>query len=142
MNPPENLCTPMGTHLVHIDGDSMLLIARGPLTERDMQQLLELYIRIKREHGLLFAIYDGRQCTGIESGARKMVSKFRVNAAEATLRVGFGLPFTVRVVLAMILRAQRALVNVDVAVHIFEHEHEAYAFFEAERARLRKKLKQ
>ncbi len=141
MNPPENRCTPMGTHLVHIDGDSMLLIARGTLTEPDMQQLLELYIRIKREYGLLFAIYDGRQCTGIDSGARKLVSKFRVDVAEATLRVGFGLPFTLRVVLGMILRAQKALVNVDVAVHIFEHEREAYTFFEAERARLREKLK-
>jgi hypothetical protein len=42
----------------------------------------------------------------------------------------------------MVLRAQKMLAKVDVTVHIFEHERDAYAFFEAERARLRKKLKQ
>ncbi len=130
----------MGGHLVHIDGDTLVLTARGTLTPDDMRQLLDHLARIKHEHGRLFVLYDGRLCTGFESGARKMASNARSSEADANLRVAFGVPFTVRVLLSMVLRAQKVLTNRDVTVHLFDKEIEARTFFETERANIRRKL--
>jgi len=137
MNPPDEHCTPLGTHLIHIDGDTLVLKARGTMTAKDVRMLLDWFVQIKQEHGALFVVYDGRQCTGFDAGARKVGSAERTNAAYADLRVAFGLPFTIRVLLNMVLYAQKAMFNRDVPVPVFEKEADAWAFFEKERARIR-----
>lgn len=139
-NEPAGRPVPMGTHLVHIEGDTLMVTARDMITVDDMRQLLEHFIRIKREHGMLFVFYDGLQCTGIDAGARKIASQMRTEDSNANLRVAFGIPFTIRVLLSMIVRAQKVLANRDVNVQVFEHEKEARAYFEKERDRLRREL--
>lgn len=131
---------PMGTHLVHLDGDTLVLIARGTLSFDDMKGLLDHFVRIKREHGRLFVLYDGVECTGIDADARKLASQLRSEDANANLRVAFGVPFTIRVLANMIIRAQKVLTNRDVRLHLFDHENEARAFFEKERDQIRRAL--
>lgn len=138
MNEQDERATRLGGHLIRADGDTLFMTARGNLTREDMNGLLDHFVRITKEHGVLFVFYDARQSTGIDSGARDLVSRERSNDAVADLRVAFGLPFTVRVVLSMILRARRYLSNREVTVHLFDKEEEAYAFFEKERARIRR----
>jgi hypothetical protein len=131
---------PLGTHRIQIDGDTLVLVVRGTMTFDDMRRLLDHFAPIKREHGALFILYDGRQCTGMDLAARKLGSYGRPGDGEANLRVAFGLPFTVRVLLNMLLRAQKILFNRNVHVHVFEHEKEAWAFFKTERDKMRKEL--
>lgn len=137
---PHNEAIPMGTHLVHVDGDSLEVTARGQLTGDDMQQLFEHFARIKQKHGMLFVLYNGAQCTGLDEGARKLGSKLRGEETHSNLRVAFGLPFTVHVILNMILRAHMLLRGRTFAVHVFKQEHEARAFFVMEREKLRRTL--
>jgi hypothetical protein len=139
-NEPAKRSVPMGTHLVHIEGDTLELIARGTLTFDDMTALLEHFIGIKRKHGMLFVLYDGLECTGFDPTARKLASQLRSDEVNANLRVAFGVPFTIRVLLSMIVRAQKVLANRDIHVHVFDHEKEARAFFDKERERLRREL--
>lgn len=139
MNAQDERSVPLGQHSVHIDGDTLIMTARNVLTGEDMQQLLDHFARIKSEHGRLFVLYDGRRCTSLDAAARRVATRPRPYDAEADLRVVFGLPFAIRVILNMIIRARRILANLEITVHIFEHEKEAYAFFEKERARIRLK---
>lgn len=141
MNPPKDRCTPLGTHSLHIDGDTVILITDGLLTHADMKELLDHFVRIKQEKGLLFVLYDGRRCTGLDSAARKLGSISRKVEGDANLRVAFGVPFAIRIILAMLIRAQKVLLNRDVHVHLFDGEQEAYAFFETERTRIRHESK-
>jgi hypothetical protein len=140
MHDTDEHVSPIGNHLVHIDGDTLVLTARGVVTVDDMWELLDHQVRIKRNCGMVFVIYNGLQCTGIDAAARKLGSIERTGPANANLRVAFGLPFTVRVIVTMILRAQKVLRNRKVDVHVFEHEKEAWAFFETEREKIRKEL--
>ncbi|MBK9262622.1 MAG: STAS/SEC14 domain-containing protein [Polyangiaceae bacterium] len=128
----------LGRHAIRIDGDTLTVAVRGVLTGEDMRQLLDLFARIKREHGSLFVLYDGRQCTSVDADARKAATQGRFHEREADLRVAFGVPYVIRTILNMILRAQKVLFNRDVKVHLFEHGNEAHAFLEKERARIRR----
>jgi len=128
---------PLGTHLIRIDGDSLEVTARGMLRGDDMRELFEHFVRIKREHGQLFVIYDGRESTGVDAEARRVASQLRNEEANATFRVAFGVSFSTRVLLSMILRAQRVLSNRNINVHIFDDEQQARAFFATERAKFR-----
>lgn len=128
---------PLGTHLIRIEGDSLEMTARGMLRGDDMREMFEHFVRIKREHGQLFVIYDGRESTGVDADARRVASQLRNEEANADCRVAFGISFTIRVILSMILRAQKVLSNRNINVHIFDGEEQARAFFDAERARLR-----
>lgn len=128
----------VGTHHVEVDGDSLFITGCGLLTVDDIQQILDLSSQLKEKHHFVFLLYDGRQTTGIESGARKLVSKGKQDDWTTRLRVAFGLSFPMRVMINMILQAQRSLFNKEMYVHVFEHEHEAREFFENERDRIRK----
>ena len=130
--------SPLGQHLIRVEGDTIIMTAKGNFTRDDMNVLLDHFVRVNKEHGLLFVLYDGRQSTGLDADARKLVSTERSGDADANLRIAFGLPFTVRVLLNMILRARRYLTNRDITVHLFDNEEEAYAFLEKERARIRR----
>lgn len=133
--------TPLGAHSLRIDGDTLELHASGPIKAEDMRGLYEHFIRIKREHGMLFVFYDGRNSAGIESDARRIASQTRSNDADANLRVAFGVSFAVRVVLSMVIRAQKMLANRDVNLAIFETEEEARTHFIAEREKVRARIK-
>lgn len=141
MNPPEDRYEPLGTHLVHADGDTLRFIARGVLTGNDMRQILDLMERVRNEYGAVFIIHDSRRSTGLDSDARKLASSARTSNYETNLRVLFGVPFAMRVVLTMILHAHKLLGSRNVLVHVFDGEEEAWAFFEKERERLRAHLK-
>jgi hypothetical protein len=141
MDDPGVQLLPLGTHMLRIDGDSLELIARGSLNGDDMRELLERFAQIKRKHGQLFVIYDGRASTGVDAEARRVASRLRRDEADANLRVAFGISFTVRVIMLMILRAQSALLQRKINVHVFEDEQQARAFFNAERDKLRAEFK-
>lgn len=142
MNENENAVRsiPLGTHLLHIQGDTLELIARGTLTYGDLKDLLDHFVYIKRKYGMLFVIYNGTECTGFDPAAYKLGSHLRNDDADANLRVAFGVPFAIRVILNMINRAQRVLTNRDIQVPLFDHEKDARAFFEKEREKLRREL--
>lgn len=137
MTRPDRDIRAIGTHLVEVEGDSLEVTGRGMLTLEDLQRFLDLSSSIQREHGFVFLLYDGRQTTGVESGARKLVSRGNTNDWNNRLRVAFGLSFPVRVMFNVILRAQQLLLNREMRVHVFEHEAQARAFFKEERERIR-----
>lgn len=137
MSEADEPVTSLGTHQVHIDGDRIFLTIRGTLRAEDVQGLFRLAIHVKTEHPFAFFLYDGRQGTGIDPDARRAVSSEKSPRAQADLRVVFGLSFRVRMILNMLVRAQKALFNRDMRIHIFEHEKEAREFFEAECDRIR-----
>jgi len=138
---PNNDSVLMGTHRIRIDRDTLFVTVRGMLTGEDMLALIQHFIHVKREHGCLFILYDGRECTGINADARRMASGAARPESDATLRVAFGVPYTVRVMLNMLLRAQKVLLNRDIPIRVFEHEKEAHEYLEKERERLRAELK-
>lgn len=140
MNEAEAYERALGMHWLRVEGDSMFVTVRETLKAEDIRALFELADPIKRKYNRVFFVYDGRQCTGIEPAGRKVVPKVELDDAEAVLRVIFGISFPLRVVLNMLIRAQKALFKRDVRVHIFEGEDEALAFFDKERERLRKKF--
>jgi hypothetical protein len=136
MNEQDGRFAPLGQHLIHIEGDTLVMVLRGVLTGEDGRQLLDHFARIKREHGALFVIYDGRQCTSIDAAARRLATHNRSNDGYEDVQVAFGVPYAIRVLVNMILRAQKLLVNRDVMFHIFASEKEARAFVDKERARI------
>lgn len=138
---PDVVSVAMGTHRVEIDRDTLVVTVRGMLTGKDMLALIEHFVRVKQQHGCLFILYDGRECTGINADARKSASAAARPESDATLRVAFGVPYTVRVMLNMLLRAQKVLLKRDIAIRVFEHEKEAREYLEKERERLRRELK-
>jgi hypothetical protein len=139
MSNQDERIVPMGQHVLRIDSDSLFLEARGTLTVSDMQVLIDHFGPIKRAFGILFVFYDGRKSTGIDPAARKLATTHRSDQTDADLRVAFGIPFGVRVLLNMILRAQKVLTHRDVSVHVFDKENDARTFFETEREKIRKK---
>jgi hypothetical protein len=128
---------PLGTHLIHVDGDTVFLIARGSVTIDDMQYLLDLTASVKRQHGCLFMVYDARKGTGIDADARQMVATRATTNEEADLEVAFGISFALRILLSMVVRAQKVLQNRSVNLHLFDTENEALTFLEKGRARIR-----
>lgn len=140
MNESSYNFTPLGTHLIRVDGDSIHLITRGTLTLGDMRELLDHFARIKREHRRLFVLYDARKAIGVDPAARKLATTEHSEKADAMLQVIFGVSFALRVVLTMIVRAQKLLRNRDVGLHIFDTEAEARYFFDKEREKLRRQL--
>lgn len=128
---------PVGRHLIHLDGDTIFLIVRGPLTRPDVQELFAAFRRVQVEYGRLFIFYDAREAGGIEADARRYAATVPTTIQEADLQVVFGLSFGLRTVLNMVLRAQKLLHNRTANFHLFDTEENARAFFEAERERLR-----
>lgn len=129
---------PLGTHLIHVDGDTVLLAARGSVTLEDMRDILDLTARVKRQHGCLFMVYDARRGTGIDPDARQLAATRATTNDEADLEVAFGISFTLRVLLKMVVHAQKVLRNRAVNLHLFDAEAEALAFLEIERGRIRR----
>lgn len=140
MNEQHERVTTLGKHQLITDGDSVFVIARGTVTLDDMRGFLNHFARIKQEYGCLFTFYDGRQSAGIDAEARKLATDQPKSNKEADLQVIFGVSFTVRVVLNMIVRAQKVLQNRRVQLHVFATENEARTFFDTERNRIRKEL--
>lgn len=135
-NEQENHFSPLGTHLIQIDGDSVYFIARGDLKLDEMRTLLDLFPRLQAD-GPLFILYDARQCTGITADARRLAATQPTSAPAAELQVVFGLSFGVRVILKMLLRANQVLQNRPALFHTFDDETKARTFFESERVRIR-----
>lgn len=127
----------LGSHSYRIDGDTVYLVARGSLTLEDMRILLATYARIKRDHQCLFIFYDAREGTGIDKNAREYAASQPSSNQEANLQVAFGISFGLRVLINMMVRAQKALKRRVVEFHAFDAEAEARIFFEAERERIR-----
>lgn len=130
--------TPLGTHSILVDGDCVYIVIRGTLTVPDLSELMALMTRVKRENGQLFVFYDARQATGIEPAARKNVIAQNSVDMQPAFQVIFGISFSLRALLSMIMRAQKLLRNFDVPLRIAESEEEARALFAQECARLRK----
>lgn len=131
----------LGTHELLIEGDSIEWKVHGLLHAKDLEELIEHSIQVKRACKCVFVLYDARQCTGIDPSSRLWLSKAKRNTeAYADLRVAFGIPFGVRVVVNMILHTQRLLLGQPIEMHIFEDEAVARAFFVKERDRLREVL--
>jgi hypothetical protein len=137
MNEQDERFAPLGRHLLRIDGDSVYMIGRGLVTRDDMRMLLEHFARIKQEYGRLFILYDARQCPGVDAEARKLAADQPTSKDEADLQVCFGMSFAIRVVLNMIVRAQKILRNRTVRFFMLENEKEALQFFESEREKIR-----
>ncbi len=136
MNEQDERFAPLGQHLIHAEGDTLLVAVRGVFTGEDGRLLLHHFTRIKRDHGALFVIYDGRQCTGIDATARKVATFNRAGEGYEDVQVAFGVPYAIRVIVNMIIRAQKLLINRDVTFHIFANEKEARAFIDKERVRI------
>lgn len=127
----------IGNHIIRVDGDSAEVTIRGLITYDDMYGWLEQFKRIKRAHGQLFTLYDGRESRGIEPRARKYAAVSKHDDADADLRVAFGFSFASRVMLTMVIRAHELVARRVVNVHLTDGEKEARATFEAERDKLR-----
>jgi hypothetical protein len=137
MNSAERRFVPLGTHQISVEGDTVIFVAHGMLTVDDLREILNIYWRIKETLGQLFVFYDCRGSTGIDPEARKMATMQPRTKKQADLQVAFGISFTIRVVLNMIMRAQKVLRNREVTMHFWDNEATAWSFFQAERARLR-----
>lgn len=129
----------VGKHFVQIDGDSLCFITRGTLTLEDLKQLMEIQYRIKSTHGMIFALFDGRQGTGIDPDVRRYTVADRERYV-ADLYVAFGVPFALRIVINMMDRANALLGRKYSPLRSFDKEEDARRFFEEERARLRRTL--
>jgi hypothetical protein len=129
----------LGKHLVRVDGDSLYFVTRGVVILEELEQLVEIYRRIKREHRMLFVFLDGRHSDGLAPDVRRYSVADR-DKVVADLQVAFGVPFALRVVLTMMDRANALLRRKNTPVHIFDTESEARSFFEKERVRLRREL--
>lgn len=138
MNEPAKDYKPVGTHAILVDGDSVFVVIRGSLTVPDLSELLVVMKRVKRESGHVFVFYDARQATGIDMPARKDVVAHHPVDVQPETQVIFGLSFGMRVILNMLMRAQKLLRNFEVPLHVVESEDEARALFARECARLRK----
>lgn len=139
MDHQKDLEVVIGTHLVHIDGDSLCVTTRGTLTLEDLKQLMEIQYRIKSTHGMIFALFDGRQGTGIDPDVRRYTVADRERYV-ADLYVAFGVPFALRIVINMMDRANALLGRKYSPLRSFDKEEDARRFFEEERARLRRTL--
>jgi hypothetical protein len=138
MSEQDERSAPLGQRSIHVEGDTVVSTVRGTLTGEEMQQLLDNFVRIKREYGVLFVLYDGRHCTGVDAAARKLAASKPTANRDADLQVVFGISFAIRVILNMLIRAQKVLLNRDIAVHVFEKELDARAFFDTGRERIRR----
>ncbi len=126
-------------HLVHIDGDSLWVTTRGTVTLEDLKQLMEIQYRIKSTHGMLFVLFDGRECTGIDPKVRRYTVADRERYV-ADLYVAFGVPFALRIVINMMDRANALLGRKYSPLRMFDKEEDARRYFEDERVRLRRTL--
>jgi len=140
MNAQDERFRPLGTHLLHVDCDTLLFIARGSVTIDDMREILDLCTDIKKKYGRLFVLYDARNGTGIDPDARKLAAHRTPTQVQADLEVAFGISFALRVILSMLVRAQKVLQNRTVNLHVFASENEGRAFFEATREKIRQGL--
>lgn len=137
MTEPVETYTPLGTHRIRVDGDSVYFVLKGTFTEPDLIAALDIMTRVKREHGWLFVYYDVREGTGIDSATRKAIITRNSVDSQPHVQVLFGISFGLRVILNMLIRAQKLLRNFDVPLHVVEKEDEARALFAKECARMR-----
>lgn len=132
---------PLGKHLIRIEGDTLFMVTRGVVTGDEMVELFGRFDEIKREHGMLFVLFDSRLNTGMEPQARKFALEQTDVGRGADLQVLFGASFGVRVIINMILSALKLLGKKSTSVYMMGAESEARAFFEQERERVRRELK-
>lgn len=129
--------TPLGTHRVRVDGDAVYFVLEGAFTEPDLIAILDILARVKREHGRLFVYYDVRKGTGIDTRTRRAIITRNSVDSQPDMQVLFGISFTLRVILNMVIRAQKLLRNFDVPLFIVETEAEAKSLFARETTRMR-----
>lgn len=130
---------PIGKHLIRAEQDSVEVIVRGPLTIDDVRALFVVFGRVQSENGRLFILYDAREATGIDAAARQYAASFPSTTQEADLQVVYGLSFGLRVILNMVMRAQKLLRHRNANFHVADNEAAARALFETEREKLRQK---
>lgn len=133
---------PLGAHRVQVDGDSVYIVANGLFTMADMHETLALFARVKAQHGQLFAVYDAREATGIEPEARKYAAEQPKSNKPADLQIVITRSFALRILLTMVLRAQRLLRNRIIVMYFVETPEEARALLHTERARIRREKSQ
>lgn len=132
---------PLGKHLIRMEGDTLFMVTRGVVTGDEMVELFGRFDTIRREHGMLFVLFDSRLNTGLEPQARKFALEQTDAGRGADLQVLFGAPFGVRVIINMILSALKLLGKKSASVYMMGTESEARAFFEQERERVRREAK-
>ena len=127
---------PVGDHSVRIEGDIVFVRAKGVVKIEDMMQFLRVQAQVKRERGVVFVLYDSRENTGLEPGARKYANDHGEADSRANAAASFGAPFGMRVLVNMMNRALVMLRKDGAPVQLFDTEAQARQYIEAERARL------
>jgi hypothetical protein len=140
MNDDDYGLEPIGKHLFRVDGDTIFFLTRGALSLDELRILMDHYRRIRIEHGRLFLFFDSRRSLGIEVEARNYNPPLERSLYLPDMQVSFGAPFTLRVLISMLNRANRILRRKATPIQMFETEVEAWAFFEKERDHLRREL--
>ncbi len=127
----------IGTHLVRIDGDTVLTRYVGVPKYEDVCNIHAEFDRVLNEHGRLFVINDMHQSGLPTAETRKFIATWGATHAIAGV-ASFGASIAIRALHALIFRAM-ALVGKKPtieAVHC-DNEADAFAWIAARRSHLR-----
>ncbi len=116
----------IGTHRLHIEGDTVLTRWIGTPSLDDVRQIHEQIERVIAEHGRVFLMNDMRQ-SGIPSAqTRQWIAKCALNLPVTGI-VNFGASLPIRVLQTLILRAS-ALLGSQPSLELVHCGSEAEAF--------------
>ncbi len=125
---------------IRIDGDIVVVQPVGATTTEDLVFIFQAYAEVRREYGILLALYDSRFGKGMTPEARKEL--FAATAepdktADAT--AVFGASFAIRALVNMLERASAILHRKRLGAAMFATESEAREYLDQQRIRLRSK---
>lgn len=121
---------------VRVDGDVVRVRNHRSMTLRDFNALMDVYARVRAEHGMLFALFDCSRAEGVEREARMAMTAKQSTAPVADATAIFGASFAICTVVNMMERARILLGGVATGMKFFESEARAMAHINEQRRRI------
>jgi hypothetical protein len=129
---------PMGDTIhVRVEEDLVFIRNFRFMTLADFRAVIEVYVQVRRQHGMLFAMYDSTRSQGVERSARQAMTTSQNPAASADAIAIFGASFAIRTLGNMIDRAFVGLGRPSTGMRFFENEAQARAYLNEVRSRLK-----
>lgn len=126
---------------IRIERDVVVIQSIGQTTVADLQLIFHAYAEVRREYGIVLALYDSRFGHGMTADARKELLVAKTQPMRtADVSAAFGASFAIRALVSMLERASKLLHRKRLGAAMFATEAEARAYLDQQRILLRSKL--
>lgn len=127
---------PLGKHRMCIDGDVVFARTAGPITGKEVIELLEHLRVVERQYGYVLEVIDARGGGSMDPEARRLNAEWHRAHPMHLEAVVFGASLVMRGLMIIMANAFRLVGSKRITVHFVATESDAMAWVEVRRRAL------